>query len=230
MADGTTSRAPLERLASWLCWVLLPPTTKVCQGLAGRPPRTTSMLPAEPRSLSLTVVLAFSLLSCGSGRIDLFGTGPIDASADDVFAMAPGQAEAATDDGCASDTDCKTAGAHRCDLALHVCVECVGDSDCAGRNDSKCNQVTHACELPCTSTAACLGSDVCDTNQMACADCLVDSTCDKTEPHCVSENCICLADSECGSDKRCLAGDCVACVTTADCPMGKMCTANHDCE
>jgi hypothetical protein len=183
----------------------------------------------EIRSLVLTALASLLLPACGTGSIDLFGLELGDAAVTDGVSITS-PPEAAADGGCTSDAQCTSAGAHRCDAALHQCVECVADLDCVGRNDSRCNQVTHGCVLPCTTTGDCLGSDVCDTSQLACADCLVDSQCDKTEPHCVSEECICLVDSECAPDKRCWVGACVSCVTTADCPAGKACTANHDCE
>jgi hypothetical protein len=181
------------------------------------------------RSLALAAFVVIALPACGAGSIDLFGSQPRDAAANDEDAAAV-PPEANTGALCTSDTECKSAGAHRCDVAVQMCVECIDDDDCLGRNDSRCNQVTHACVLPCTTTGDCLGSDVCDTSQMACADCVVDSQCGKTEPHCVSENCICVVDSECASGKRCWVGACVSCVTTADCAAGKTCTANHDCE
>ncbi len=182
------------------------------------------------RSRALVAFVVLPSLACGAGSIDLFGGEPGDAAANDGDSVAA-QPEATLDAGfCTSDTECKSAGAHRCDVALHSCVECVEDLDCLGRNDSRCNQVTHACVLPCTTTGDCLGSDVCDTSQMACADCVLDSQCAKTEPHCVSESCICLVDSECAPDKRCAAGACVSCVTTADCAAGEVCTADHECE
>jgi hypothetical protein len=173
------------------------------------------------------------LLSCGTGSIDLFpgarpDAGTVEPPSGDTAEMPP-QTDSET--GCASDTVCMmVAGLHRCDLALGQCVECLGDTDCANRNDSKCNVMTHGCERPCAASSDCLGTDVCDTTQMVCASCLVDSTCPQSAPHCVSERCTCLSDAECGANEHCAAGACVDCVTSADCPAGMECAANHECQ
>jgi hypothetical protein len=178
--------------------------------------------------LALRILACGGCASCGSDRIDLFAAvlveaGPFDAPVE----IAPFEASS----GCTTDSDCKIGAAHRCEPALHVCVNCVGDSDCANRNDSRCNLYKNECVLPCAANTDCLGLDVCDVSHMWCADCVMnDAQCSTSRPHCVDETCVCQTSAECGVGKVCWQGACVSCGTTADCPAGKVCMANHDCE
>jgi len=146
-----------------------------------------------------------------------------DARPDEAGMTAPG--------GCLSDADCTSSNLPRCETTLHTCVQCIGaPGDCANQTESVCNRVTDHCELPCTSNSDCHSPDVCDIQQGACADCLTDSQCESSAPHCVAERCVeCTASSQCHGGEVCWQERCVACVTNADCHDAGKCSTNHNC-
>jgi Cys-rich repeat protein len=123
---------------------------------------------------------------------------------------------------CQHDDQCTREGSHRCDVALHRCVQCGVVSDC-GPNQ-KCETTTRRCVSSCDSGRMCPASaSTCDTARGICVACVTAvgcttdlAICDPTGGRCVE----CLTDSQCPSDRRrCdpISGRCARCLSTADC-------------
>ncbi len=124
---------------------------------------------------------------------------------------------------CVSDDQCKAGDKHRCDAALHRCVECGVDGDCGA--NKVCVPGTRRCATTCTQLSDCVFlGDFCDTTKHICARCTDDSICnaDPDTPICSPvDDCVqCVTDATCPAAKpRCdrTSGTCVQCLASADC-------------
>lgn len=125
---------------------------------------------------------------------------------------------------CVRDADCVTAAQPRCDLALHICIQCGADQDCAA--GSKCVALTRSCVRTCATGSDCATPGTsCDDG--LCAQCDDDHGCTSPRTFCdpATRQCTsCVVDAQCTTPAapHCdrTGGRCVGCLTTADCATG----------
>jgi hypothetical protein len=194
-----------------------------------------------------TAVFACQLFACrGQLRLDDDGGSPSDDAGLGEDTQAPA-IDGAPSAGCANDVDCHLStlhcdplsGAcvaclsddqctdptkHRCDAALHRCVECGVDGDCG--TGKVCVPGTRRCAATCHQLTDCVFSGYfCDTTRSICVRCTGDSVCsgfDPDTPLCdLDGQCVeCLSDAVCPATKpRCdrTTGSCVMCLGASDC-------------
>ena len=137
---------------------------------------------------------------------------------------------------CVSDGNCGSADRPRCDVALHVCVECGATQDCAA--GWLCEPNTRTCVEACTSSGSCRdAAPTCDTTRGICASCSGNASCDgNAKPYCdpSTDRCVaCVTDQNCRfADLHCdrTTGRCVGCLSSSDCPPPQLCDpASSDC-
>lgn len=125
---------------------------------------------------------------------------------------------------CVSDEQCSGPVNHRCDAALHRCVECGVDGDCgAGR---VCVPSARQCATSCHQLTDCvLSGFFCDLGRSICARCTGDEICKTADPETpvcspVGRCVLCVNDSTCpAATPRCdrTTGSCVQCLGASDC-------------
>ncbi len=136
---------------------------------------------------------------------------------------------------CASDADCPTADAARCDPARHRCVGCLVAGDCP--SDFGCDPLANRCLRTCSADLPCPeAAHGCNEERMVCYACDEDRECEQSPlgAFCALDGsgCVqCRGDLGCEASQHCdeLTGRCVECRDGDDC-VSRLCEPQlHSC-